>query len=125
VSGPPALNVEALLAFENRETMTTLESQPQKPFKPRGLMLWNAAHLNVEAMTIGRDQQLVVSFGKVPALWFMQSQTYEQVVAAHAEGKEPGRGWGHWDQLYPGILVRLQFDGLVDGVRALMWGYST
>jgi len=121
---PPALDREALLPFEVRGGWTLMAS-PQKPFKPRGLMLWNAAHLSVEAMVIGVTHQVVASFAKVPALWFMTSQNYEQVVAARAEGKEPGQGWGSWDAVYPGMLVRLDFDGPAADVKALMWGYST
>lgn len=101
-----------------------LEAAPQMIFKPRGLMLWGAEELNVEAVVIGHQPQLAVSYGQVPALWFMGSQNYEQVVAAHAEGKEPGQGWGSWDDLYPGLLVRLSFDRPARGVRALMWGHS-
>jgi len=136
--GPPApheLDREALLPFVNDgyggAIDRTLSASPQKPFRPRGLMLWNAAHLSVEAVIIGNQHQVLVSFGKVPALWFMTSQTYEQVVSARAEGKEPGQGWGSWDALYPGIMVRLLFDGPLVGpsaehdVKAVMWGHST
>jgi hypothetical protein len=97
----------------------------QKPFKPLGLMLWDVGTLGVEALLTGNQPQLTVAFGKVPARWFTVSQSFEQVVAAMAEGKQPGLGWGTWDQFYPGILCRLKFDGPVRDVQALMWGLTT
>lgn len=126
---------EALLTFDGGSygpNSRVLVAHPQRPFKPRGLMLWNAEHLNVEAAIIGNSEQIIASCGSVPARWFMTSQNYEQVVAALEAGNEPGRGWGTWDVLRPGILCRLIFDGPVTGaassskdVRALMWGHST
>ncbi len=123
-----SLDVEALLTFEPESNYSTqvLTGRPQKPFLPRGLMLWGVAGRNLQAMLVGRNNELVASFGLVPAEWFMTSQSFEQVVKAHAEGVEPGRGWGHWSTAHPGMLVRLVFDQPVDGgVRALMWGWST
>lgn len=123
---PEPIAREALLPFElGRGHSRTFMASPQKPFKPRGLMLWDVPHaLNVEATIIGNNHQLMVAFGKVPALWFAQAQTFEQVVADRAKGKEPS-SWGSWDALYPGIMVRLEFDGDASGVRAVMWGHST
>ena len=129
VARPATLDREALLPFAV-DGERTLRAEPQRPFVPRGLMLWNAAGLSVEAAIIGRDMQLVVACGKVPAQWFASSQSFEQVTKALAEGNAPGRGWGHWNPLYPGVLVRLEFDGLVAGmqrsqpVQALMWGLT-
>lgn len=121
---PPALSAQGLLTFEP-ESEYTLTATPQKPFKPLGLMLWDVGTLSVQAMVIGRQPQLSVSFGLVPARWFTVSQSFEQVVASFAEGKQPGQGWGTWDAMYPGILCRLSFNGPVGFAQALMWGLTT
>ena len=122
---PHVLNQEALLPFEPAGDGYTLSANPQKPFKPRGLMLWGSPPgLNVRAVTIGAQGQLLVSWGLVPALWFEQAQTFEQVVAARAQGKEPA-SWGSWDEFYPGVMARLIFDAPAGLVRAVMWGHST
>jgi hypothetical protein len=122
IASKPKLDVEALMPFEASGGQTLLAS-PQKPFKPRGLMLWDAPpSLNVECIVIGNMHQVLVAYGKVPALWFQQAQTFEQVVAARAAGQEPA-SWGSWDALYPGVMVRLEFDGPAN-VRAVMWGHT-
>lgn len=116
---------QALLPFECYNGARTLMAQPQKQFKPRGLMLFGKLDgLNLEASIIGCNEQLLVAFGKVPALWFAQAQSYEQIAKAFADGIEPF-SWGSWDALYPGVRVRLEFDRPCDGVQAVMWGLTT
>lgn len=134
---PPAKPTqrEGLLTFEHDGGYwpgnLTLVASPWKVFKPAGLMLWNVAGLYVEAAIIGNQHQLVASCGAIPAEWFTTSQNFEQVVRALKEGKEPGRGWGDWDRLYPGVMVRLLFKkpptyrepAVPEAVKALMWGH--
>jgi hypothetical protein len=120
---------EGLLTFDPPYApgTLTLTASPQRPFKPRGLMLWNVGEIEVEAALIGNQGQLVASCGRIPGQWFATSQNFEQVCEALKAGKEPARGWGDWDALYPGVLVRLTFSYPVDAfsphVRALMWGH--
>ena len=121
----PRYDRQSLLTFE-RATADgrILQAQPMRPFLPRGLMLWDVGTLQLEAMVIGRDDQLVVSFGRVPARWFTVAQSFEQLAASVLGGVEPP-SWGEWDPLYPGLIVRLVFDGPTDGLQALMWGLSS
>lgn len=124
-SAPMRCDKQALLTFERVTSDGRMfQAEPMKPFHPRGLMLWDVGTLQLEAMTIGRDDQLVVSFGRVPARWFTVAQSFEQLCESVLQGVEPP-SWGTWDPLYPGIRVRLVFDGPADGVQALMWGLST
>jgi len=102
---------------------TTLEASPQRPFKPRGLMLWDAGDLNVEATYVGNCEQLLCSWGKVPAAWWSTQASFEEVCKALADGKEAA-SWGTWDSAHPGVRVRLTFDGDCSRVRAVMWGLS-
>lgn len=119
---------EGLLAFEPSSDARMLQASPMRPFKPRGLMLWNVGEIEVEAAIIGHTHQLAASCGRIPGQWFATSQSFEQVCEALKTGKEPARGWGDWDALYPGVLVRLIFSYPVDAfsphVRALMWGHE-
>lgn len=124
---PPALrgsfDVEALVPFERRDgNVFVLIAAPQKPFLPRGLMLWDVGLLNVSAALIGRDLQLVCAFGDVPARWFNVQKSFEAVVLAQSAGD--AAGWGHWTTCYPGQLIQLRFDGPASRVQALMWGHT-
>lgn len=114
--------LEGLLTFEPNGP-TTLLANAQRVFRPQGLMLWGVKDHNVESALIGRNLELVASFGLVPAAWFAVSANYDQVVRSFAEGKDPGRGWGSWSTVYPGQQVRLIFDRDARDVRALMWGH--
>ncbi len=126
-----SLDRESLLTFRHGGEIgkaggfgnDTLIGETQRPFIPKGLMLWNVGYLQVEAALIGTDLQLVCSFGKVPAAWFATQQSFEAVVLAQRAGD--AAGWGHWRTVHPGVYVRLQFDGPAAHVRALMWGLST
>jgi hypothetical protein len=124
-TAPQRLDHQALLTFERATADGRIwQAQPMKPFQPRGLMLWDVGTLQLEAMVIGRDDQMRVSFGRVPARWFTVAQSFEQLAESVLAGVEPP-SWGHWDPLYPGLLVRLVFDGPADDVQALMWGLSS
>jgi len=121
---------EALLPFdfEPKRNPSMLIARVQRPFTPKGLMLWNVDGLDIEAILLGRDLQLVCSFGRIPAAWFAVSQSFEQVVQSFADGKDPGKGWGRWSTAWPGGEIQLRFDNvpggiLADNVRALMWGH--
>ncbi len=120
---PPPEPRQALLPFCSEGGGRVLQASPQRPFKPRGLMLWNAGELSVEATYVGNSEQLLCSWGKVPAAWWSTQQSFEEVCKALAEGKEAA-SWGTWDHAYPGVMVRLTFDGDCAGVRAVMWGVT-
>ncbi len=119
VWSPPSA-LEALLLFERggRYGSNVLVANVQRPFKPRGLMLLSATLIG------NTDGVVLASFGKLPARWFTVSQSFDQVREAIAAGNEPGQGWGDWSSLYPGIQVRLLFEGDPSAVQALMWGHA-
>jgi hypothetical protein len=130
---PQSFDVQSLLTFRvasefyphhGGEGERVLVGETQKPFMPKGLMLWNVGDLQVAAALIGTNLQLLCSFGKVPARWWSTQQSFDDVVRALAEGKEAA-SWGTWGTVHPGVLVRLQFDGDASAVRAVMWGLST
>lgn len=119
---------ETLLPFEAGGTRKLpnhiLIAETHRVFKPRGLMIWNAGELQVQAVYLGRNVEVLCSFGKVPAAWWESARTFEAVVSMLANGQQPGAAWGTWSQIYPGQQVRLEFDGPAAHVRALMWGHS-
>lgn len=122
-----SLDFEALLTFEPESQYSdhVLTGRPQKVFLPRGLMLWGVAGMNLRAALVSVHDTINIGCGLVPAEWFATSQSFEQVLKAHAEGNGPGRGWGHWPNVHPGQMVRLLFDRPLSGsVRALMWGHT-
>ncbi len=120
---------EALLSFQLHHDhdgvreRTRLEAWTQKPFQPRGLMLWDVDHAQLEMLTIGAHHELLCSFGPLPARWFTAAASFEQVAKAVAEGKEPP-SWGSWSAVFPGQLVRLVFDRKLDAPQAVMWGIA-
>jgi len=124
-TAPRSFDVEALLPFRPGGEFSNgwLVAETQKPFLPKGLMLWNAEGLQVSAAYVGTNLELVCGFGSVPAAWFATQQSFEAVVAAQKAGD--AAGWGHWSVVHPGVLVRLQFDGPAAHVRALLWGLTT
>jgi hypothetical protein len=106
----------------------TLQAAPQRTFKPRGLMLWGVPDGACVNVFVGRDLELVVEYGPIPAKWFAAFESFAQVAAAVDAGKEPP-GWGKWDVVHPGLFIRLEFstrDGQrLDAreIQALMWGH--
>lgn len=116
--------VEALLPFEVAKggDGAVLIAQPQKPFMPRGLMLWDVGLLNVSAALVGRDLQLVCSFGNVPARWFNVQKSFDAIVLAQTVGD--AAAWGYWTPCHPGQQIHLRFDGPASRVQALMWGLT-
>jgi hypothetical protein len=102
-----------------------LMAHPQIPFKPRGLMLFDLPErAEVTINRIGMNEQLTVCAGVLPARWFAQAQSFEQIAQALDEGKEPV-AWGDWDPVWLGQGVQL---GLIWPERvqanpiAVMWG---
>lgn len=125
--------VEALACFERSTDRVDglFVADVQKPFKPKGLMIWGVGAGDVVRIaTIGRDHQLSVSFGDLPARWFSTWQSFADIAKAVDEGKEPP-GWGEWSFVQPGLQIRILLShpdpGRVFGpsVELLMWGYTT
>lgn len=112
-----------------------LVALPQRTFLPRGLMLWGVPDGACVNIFVGRDLELVVEYGPIPAKWFAALDSFAQVAAAVDAGKEPP-GWGKWDIVRPGLIIRLEFSkhnalSRLDGgrlnageIQALMWGHA-
>ena len=82
----------------------------QMPFKPRGLMIWDAPpRTTVAHVVIGIGLEMVSSLGPVPARWFMMADSYEQIAKQLDAGKEPP-GWNDWSQLEVGQAIRVTLE---------------
>ena len=84
------------------------EGRPQRPFKPSGLVIFDAPPgATVSWCTIGADLQAVVSCDPVPAKFFALGDSYAQLAQLISEGKEPPN-WCTWDMIQLGMRVKLQ-----------------
>jgi hypothetical protein len=72
---------------------------------------------------IGTQLQQAVTYGEVPARWFAHWRSFAEIARAAQDGIEPA-GWGHWDSVHPGVMIRLRFSVPVPDVQALMWGHT-
>ena len=126
----PEPKFESLLSFKY-DGQGRWSAEPVRPFTPRGLLLWGVQHGDlVRQIVIGPEQQVVVSFDPLPARWFAQADSYEQIAKRLAEGKEPA-AWGTWDTIRPGYRVFVQLESR-DSSRELgpssielaMWGHA-
>lgn len=121
---------EALCPFVARrgDDPCVLSAEPQRPFKPLGLMLWGVGDGVCVQPFVGTDYQLIASFGSLPARWFTTAQSFAEIVKMLDEGKQPP-SWGQWKTVTPGVRISLRFldqDGaplvVVPTTQALMWG---
>jgi len=128
-AAPPRL-VEALCPFEWVEGGYTLQACLQRPFQPKGLMLWDVPPHTQLLIFIGTNVELIASFGPIPARWFSAWESFQQVAAKIDQGLEPP-AWGKFDFVHPGVMIRLRFDGFgtsrppegYEKIEAVMWGY--
>lgn len=119
---PPDPKTEALCLF-SLDRPDLLQAQPQRPFLPSGLILWDVPDsVKVMAM-IGTSPQLVVTYEYIPARWFSHYRSFAEILRSRADGFETA-GWGTWDAVSPGVLMRLMFSEPVPNVQALMWGHT-
>ena len=121
---------EALLPF-GYEGNGRWSAAPMRPFRPRGLLIWGAQHGDlVRQIVIGPDNQVMVSFDALPARWFAQADSYEQIAKHFAEGKEPP-AWGTWDTIQVGMRAFIQFENRESSrdpgpasIELVMWGHA-
>src|SRR6185369_1898722 len=65
-------------------------AMPQRPFLPRGLMLWGVPDgATLEQAVIGQELQVLVSASGVPAKFFAMAKSYEELAKRVDEGCEP------------------------------------
>lgn len=98
-------------------------AQPQRPFRPRGLMIWDAPPKSSVQIMIGCDLQLVVDVGPLPTRWFSSFQSFEQIAKAIDEQKEPP-AWGTWRAVEPGMRIMLRIEPASEDLQLVMWGDS-
>lgn len=121
--------MRALLGFEF--IAGEFVSQPQRPFRPRGLIIWGAPNgATVEQCIIGTQLQIQVSVPPVPAKFFAMGKSYEDVAKMLEQGIEPP-GWCTWDAVQLGQIVRLTVRdahhgtlGPNNGIELVMWGHA-
>jgi hypothetical protein len=99
----------------------SLQGVAQRPFRPRGVMLWDVPERARVHIFRGTDLQGLISFGQIPARWFMQWKSFAEIVRDLDAGKEPP-AWGTWDTFAPGVMLRLLFDQPVPDAQGIVWG---
>lgn len=115
----------ALLPFE--WCGTVFVGRPQKPFKPKGLIIWGAPMAAKVNAKIGINLQGVLAFGGIPAAWFATGENYQQILAKLEAGIQ-APDWITWDLCTVGLMVEVavffegRYFGPADGVEILMWG---
>lgn len=105
--------------------------EPQRPFRPAGLIVWGApAGAMLEMATIGRDMQLAVSCEPVPVRFFAMGESFADIAKKLDEGIQPP-AWGNWDAVVPGVRARIRIVdrngrglGPADGIELVMWGFA-
>lgn len=107
------------------------QSQPQRPFKPRGLMIWGAPDgAVVDQATVGQCLQVLQSVDGVPAKFFGFGKNYADLAKMVDAGVEPP-AWCDWDTAFVGSVVRIRIRdrngkplGPKDGIELCMWGVA-
>ena len=103
--------------------------EPQRVFLPRGLAVWGAPPGTMLSFALcGAQLQAVVAMGSVPARFFAQGDSYEQIAKMLDAGAEPPN-WCDWDPVRPGSKVRLEFTDLQGAklhqrLELAMWGIA-
>lgn len=104
------------------------QAYPQLPFKPRGLLIWGLTGGETVSAQIAMNHQLAVSSASIPARFFAQGDSFEQVAKLIEQGKET-LNWCDWDRVLPGCVARLYLLsrtreplGPAHGIELVMWG---
>jgi len=112
-------------------------AEPQRPFRPRGLVIWGAPPGATVHCWIGIHLEIVAAWGDVPARFFASGDNFEQIAKQLEAGKEPP-AWVDWHDIRPGVIVQLEVRsrtnvakrtgdlplGPDDGIELVMWGYA-
>src|SRR5262245_26534383 len=87
----------AVCGFDYKPDLRLWQAQPLQPFRPLGLMIWDApigALLSQAKVSI--NEQVLVSWQPVPAHFFSMGRSYEEVARLLEEGIEPP-SWCQFD----------------------------
>lgn len=103
----------------------------QRPFKPRGLLIWGAPKgATLRHHVIGCDCQVLFSGTPVPVKFFETAKNYEQVAKLLEQGIELP-SWCDWDSCGVGSMIRLTINdrqgnpiGPEVGIELVMWGQA-
>lgn len=107
------------------------QAMPQILFRPSGLIIWGAPPMaSVEQIKVGNCEQLIVSYGRLPARFFSSGDNFAAIMKLLAEGKEYP-SWGTWDTCEVGNILRIVIRdkddkvlGPEDGIELLVWGIT-
>lgn len=114
--GPGGRLVRALLPFQWVDG--AFRATPQRPFRPKGLIIWGAPAGATVMAYVGCNLEGVAGWGGIPAKWFAMGDNYEQMRAKLDAGVEVPE-WMTWDTVGPGIAVRIELRDRDDSARAL------
>jgi hypothetical protein len=126
--GPRGRLMRALLPFVWSDG--AFYGRPQRPFRPKGLIIWGAPRGATVYAWIGCTVEGVVAYAGIPAKWFASGESYEQIRQKLEAGIEVP-DWMTWDTVPPGIDVRIEVRdaadsarmlGPADGIELLQWG---
>lgn len=118
-----------LLGFEYNEAAQLWRAIAQRPFQPRGLLLFGVPHgSTLDQCVIGHNLQIVNGCERIPAKFFAMGDSYEQIAKLIDAGKEPP-AWCTWSPIGVGQHVHIVLRdalgkslGPADGVQVVFWG---
>lgn len=123
-------NRKRLLGFTYSESRNGFITEVVYPFRPSGLIIWDAPPLAVvNQCIIGNQYQIVASYDPAPAKFFSLGKNYEQIAALLDEGIELPN-WCDFDPIEVSQRVLVQITnsdgplGPKDGIEVCMWGLS-
>lgn len=116
---------KALITFEKSGDVFT--ASPFRPFKPHGLVIYNAPDMAVMRVSIMNEVVPQVSFVDVPVKFFNLNLSFEQIKNMLDKGEEPP-AWCDWPKVNPGSKIDITvYDktGIVSNdIQIVMWGHT-
>lgn len=128
-AGAPQLWKRGVLGFGFAEGQFV--AAPDRPFKPRGLIIWGApAGAQVRMALLDQREQVLRSADGIPARFFASGDSFEEIAKQLDAGKEPP-AWVDFDMIDGWAMLRVVISssegmGLSDGdgLELVLWGYS-
>lgn len=104
--------------------------EPRDMFKPIGLAVWGCpAGSTIAACHCGgHKDQLLASYAPIPARFFGNFRSFQQLKAMIEAGEEPFATWGSFRSVMPGQMVRVMINDASgkgigpEGIELAMWG---
>ena len=105
--------------------------EPTNPFKPRGLAVWGCpVGAMIAAFQCGYTEQLLESYAPIPARFFANFRSFEQLMAMIQAGEEPPATWASFKTIMPGQMIRVRLTDAAGeilnpkDIELAMWGKS-